>query len=95
MPLDELADLGAEAVHHLQHGEVGRPRLVAEKLQNAQALAAQHDRHGKGWLQAVFLGGRLAGRIVVAADFGNPRGLPSSPYATRKPDTPLEGKLLG
>ena len=48
MAFDELADLAAQAGHHVQGGTVHGPDLEAEELEDAEALAPEQDREGEG-----------------------------------------------
>ena len=92
--LNELADLAAQTGHHVEGGAVHRPDLMADELEDAEALAPEQDGEGEGGVQTLFRRDQTAWEIGVVADVGDPLRLGTGPGATGEPDAWLQGDLF-
>src|SRR6185437_8446369 len=67
-PIDEQADLIADAREHRQEVRVGRTNVAAEELHDALNLATEQDRETERAVQPLAGSDRAAGKIAVATD---------------------------
>src|SRR5712692_8610051 len=72
--LDELADLDADGLEHLERLAVGRPHLAAEEFDAAADAPVDGDREPNRAVQPRLGGVAGAREVRVVEDVWNPRG---------------------
>lgn len=77
--IDELADLAAQVVHHLEQFLIGRAGRAAIELEHTQTFAAHQDGNGKAATQAVGRRGRRSWKVRVLGQLADPGALATRP----------------
>src|ERR1700733_14471253 len=79
--LRKLPYLAAEGCHHVEQVLVGPPDIPTEEAHDAEHLAAEQDRKGKGRVQPFTCGGISVRHLRVLGDIWSVYGRTACPYS--------------
>src|ERR1700692_3112018 len=83
--LDELPDLAADGVHHLQNLGIGIADVAAEEFNHAHYGALERDREGEGRAEALLRGRFCPPELRIERHVGNPCRCAARPYSLGEP----------